>query len=235
MSEQVRDMFAEIADTYDSTNSVLSLGIHHLWRKKTVRESGAKAGHHVLDCATGTGDLALEFRKTVGAQGRVVGTDFCKEMLDFAPPKAASAGFPDVEWEVQDAMNLTYADDTFDIASISFGIRNVDDPVQGVRSMARGQQGGRRRPDAGFFRISVKPKPVRRVGTGAGKIPGLPPGCPQEFPVECKGQTTAIETRRRTNHSLPELGGSRYQVSAGRSRSGGSLPLLRPRVGAHPP
>ena len=137
MSEQVRDMFAEIADTYDSTNSVLSLGIHHLWRKKTVRESGAKAGHHVLDCATGTGDLALEFRKTVGAQGRVVGTDFCKEMLDFAPPKAASAGFPDVEWEVQDAMNLTYADDTFDIASISFGIRNVDDPVQGVRSMAR--------------------------------------------------------------------------------------------------
>ncbi|MEZ4459481.1 MAG: bifunctional demethylmenaquinone methyltransferase/2-methoxy-6-polyprenyl-1,4-benzoquinol methylase UbiE [bacterium] len=137
MSEQVRDMFAEIADTYDSTNSVLSLGIHHLWRKKTVRESGAKAGDHVLDCATGTGDLALEFRRTVGAQGRVVGTDFCKEMLDFAPPKAAAAGFPDVEWEVQDAMNLTYADDTFDIASISFGIRNVDDPVQGVRSMAR--------------------------------------------------------------------------------------------------
>ena len=137
MSEQVRDMFAEIADTYDSTNTVLSLGIHHFWRKKTVKESGAKKGHHVLDCATGTGDLAIEFRKTVGAEGRVVGTDFCKEMVDFAPPKAKAAGFPDMEWDVQDAMNLTYDDDTFDVASISFGIRNVDDPVQGVRSMAR--------------------------------------------------------------------------------------------------
>lgn len=137
MSEHVREMFADIADTYDSTNSVLSLGIHHLWRKKTVRESGAKTGDHVLDCATGTGDLALEFRKKVGNTGRVVGTDFCKEMLDFAPPKAAAAGFADIVWEVQDAMNLTYADDTFDIASISFGIRNVDDPLQCVRSMAR--------------------------------------------------------------------------------------------------
>lgn len=137
MSEQVRDMFAEIADTYDSTNTVLSLGIHHFWRKKTVKESGAKKGHHVLDCATGTGDLAIEFRKTVGAEGRVVGTDFCKEMVDLAPPKAKAAGFPDMEWDVQDAMNLTYDDDTFDVASISFGIRNVDDPVQGVRSMAR--------------------------------------------------------------------------------------------------
>ncbi len=137
MSEQVRDMFAEIADTYDSTNTVLSLGIHHFWRKKTVKESGAKQGHHVLDCATGTGDLAIEFRKTVGAEGRVVGTDFCKEMVDLAPPKAKAAGFPDMEWDVQDAMHLTYDDDTFDIASISFGIRNVDDPVQGVRSMAR--------------------------------------------------------------------------------------------------
>lgn len=137
MSEQVRDMFAEIADTYDSTNTVLSLGIHHFWRKKTVKESGARQGHHVLDCATGTGDLAIEFRKTVGAEGRVVGTDFCKEMVELAPPKAVAAGFPDMEWDVQDAMNLTYDDNTFDIASISFGIRNVDDPVQGVRSMAR--------------------------------------------------------------------------------------------------
>jgi demethylmenaquinone methyltransferase/2-methoxy-6-polyprenyl-1,4-benzoquinol methylase len=100
MSEQVRDMFAEIADTYDSTNTVLSLGIHHFWRKKTVKESGAKEGHHVLDCATGTGDLAIEFRKTVGAEARVVGTDFCKEMVDLAPPKAKAAGFPDMEWDV---------------------------------------------------------------------------------------------------------------------------------------
>lgn len=137
MSEEVRSMFAEIAESYDSTNTVLSLGIHHLWRKKAVKECGVKAGDHVLDCATGTGDLALEFRKTTGPEGRVVGTDFCKEMLDFAPRKAAKEGYPDIEWAVEDAMNLSFEDDTFDIASIAFGIRNVDDPAKGVASMAR--------------------------------------------------------------------------------------------------
>lgn len=137
MSEEVRSMFAEIAESYDSTNTVLSLGIHHLWRKKAVKECGVKAGDHVLDCATGTGDLALEFRKTTGPEGRVVGTDFCKEMLDFAPSKAAKEGYPDIEWAVEDAMNLSFEDDTFDIASIAFGIRNVDDPAKGVASMAR--------------------------------------------------------------------------------------------------
>lgn len=137
MSEEVRDMFAEIAPSYDSTNTVLSFGIHHLWRKKTVKESRAKTGDAVLDCATGTGDLAIEFREKVGADGRVVGTDFCKEMLEFAPPKAAAEGFTDILWEVQDAMDLSYADDTFDIASIAFGIRNVDDPVKALESMSR--------------------------------------------------------------------------------------------------
>lgn len=144
MSEQVRDMFAEIAPSYDSTNTVLSFGIHHLWRKKTVRESDVKPGDSVLDCATGTGDLALEFRKHVGDSGRVVGTDFCAEMLEFAPPKAAAEGFDDVEWEVQDAQALTYADNTFDVASIAFGIRNVDDPTKALQSMGRVVKSGGR-------------------------------------------------------------------------------------------
>lgn len=136
MSREVHDMFAEISGSYDRANSVLSLGVHHRWRKTTVRLSGASAGSRVLDCATGTGDLALEFKRCVGAEGRVVGTDFCADMLAFAPAKSERSGLP-VEWEVQDAMNLTYNDDTFDIASIAFGIRNVDDPVRALHSMAR--------------------------------------------------------------------------------------------------
>ena len=142
MSEEVRDMFAEIASTYDSTNTVLSMGIHHLWRKKTIKESGAKSGDAVLDCATGTGDLAIEFKKIVG-EGRVVGTDFCKEMVDLAPAKSKTAGL-EIEWEVQDAMNLTYDEDSFDIASISFGIRNVDVPLQALKSMGRVVKSGGR-------------------------------------------------------------------------------------------
>ena len=136
MSRQVRDMFAEIADAYDRTNSALSFGIHHVWRKRTVKESGAKRGDAVLDCATGTGDLAVAFAANVGPEGRVVGTDFCKEMLDYAPLKSRKLGFA-VEWEVQDVLNLPYPDAAFDISSIAFGIRNVDDPVLCLRNMAR--------------------------------------------------------------------------------------------------
>lgn len=136
MSRDVHDMFAAIADSYDRANGVLSLGVHRRWRARTVKESGAVAGDAVLDCATGTGDLALEFKRAVGVEGRVVGTDFCADMLAHAPAKAERTGMA-VEWEVQDAMALSYDDDSFDIASIAFGIRNVDDPVQALRSMAR--------------------------------------------------------------------------------------------------
>lgn len=136
MSEQVHDMFSEIAPSYDATNTVLSLGVHHLWRKKTVKLSDVSVGDAVLDCATGTGDLAIAYKKAVGDEGHVVGTDFNADMLSFAPEKAEEEGL-DIEWEVQDAMDLTYDDDTFDIASIAFGIRNVDDPAVALASMAR--------------------------------------------------------------------------------------------------
>jgi demethylmenaquinone methyltransferase/2-methoxy-6-polyprenyl-1,4-benzoquinol methylase len=136
MSEKVRSMFASIAGRYDITNTVLSLGTHHLWRSITVKESGVSAGQRVLDCATGTGDLALAFKEKVGKEGVVIGTDFCKEMLDLAPAKAAKEGL-DVTFEIADAMNLPYESNRFDVASISFGIRNVDDPLICLKEMAR--------------------------------------------------------------------------------------------------
>lgn len=136
MSEKVRNMFADIADDYDRINSILSFGVHNAWRKKTVLESGAKPGDRVLDCATGTGDLALEFKKTVGHDGYVLGTDFCKEMIEHAPAKADQKKLV-VEFEVADAMDLPYEDNSFDIASIAFGIRNVDDPSVSLKEMAR--------------------------------------------------------------------------------------------------
>ena len=136
MSKQVQQMFASIAPAYDRTNSVLSLGIHHVWRKNTVQVSGARTGMSVLDCATGTGDLALEFKKTVGPEGQVIGTDFCPEMMETAPAKSEAKQLH-VQFEVADAMNLPYPDHTFDISSISFGIRNVDDPSIALKEMAR--------------------------------------------------------------------------------------------------
>ncbi|MBU8897053.1 bifunctional demethylmenaquinone methyltransferase/2-methoxy-6-polyprenyl-1,4-benzoquinol methylase UbiE [Corallococcus sp. H22C18031201] len=136
MSTEVRQMFSSIATRYDVTNEVLSFGVHRLWRRTAVRLSGAKPGDRILDCASGTGDLALVFKRKVGAQGRVVGTDFCPEMLQVAPDKARQAGL-EVEFQVADAMALPFADDSFDVASIAFGIRNVDDPVKCLKEMAR--------------------------------------------------------------------------------------------------
>lgn len=136
MSTEVRQMFSSIAPRYDLTNQVLSLGIHRIWRRVAVRLSAAKPGDKVLDCATGTGDLALAFKRQVGPTGQVTGTDFCPEMLEGAPAKAAAAGL-DIRFEVADALSLPYPTATFDVASIAFGIRNVDDPVQCLKELAR--------------------------------------------------------------------------------------------------
>ena len=136
MSEEIRKMFADIAPRYDVVNTVLSFGVHRRWRKRAVRLSGAAAGASALDCATGTGDLALELKRAVGREGSVVGTDFCAEMMLTAPAKALAAGL-DVRYETADAMNLHYPNDMYDVATISFGIRNVDNPVVALREMAR--------------------------------------------------------------------------------------------------
>lgn len=134
--EIIRSMFSSVAHNYDKANSVLSVGIHHLWRTKLVQWSGLKNGNSVLDCATGTGDLAIAFKKVVGDSGKVIGTDFCPEMLSYAPQKAQKLNLP-IEFQVADVMALPFADNQFDLSSISFGIRNVSDPVQGLKEMAR--------------------------------------------------------------------------------------------------
>lgn len=135
MSEKVRKMFSDISGKYDFMNSLLSFGIHHRWRTRTVKLTEAANGMAVLDCASGTGDLAIKFKEAV-EDGRVVGTDFCEDMLVFAGPKAEKKNL-DIKFEFADVMNLQYKDGEFDISSISFGIRNVDDPVKGLSEMAR--------------------------------------------------------------------------------------------------
>lgn len=136
---KIRTMFASIARRYDRANTVLSGGVHHLWRRKAVRWSAVRPGDRVLDCATGTGDLAIAFRKAVGDEGRVVGTDFVPEMLEFARVKAN-----DIAFEVADVTRLPYDDASFDVASISFGIRNVNEPRKGIAEMARVVRSGGR-------------------------------------------------------------------------------------------
>ena len=132
----VRRMFASVAGSYDRANQILSFGLHHLWRAAAVRHSGALEGNRVLDCATGTGDLALAFARKVGSVGEVVATDFCDEMLVLAREKAARTGRP-IRFEQADVLALPYSSASFDVASIAFGIRNVEDPARGLKELAR--------------------------------------------------------------------------------------------------
>jgi demethylmenaquinone methyltransferase / 2-methoxy-6-polyprenyl-1,4-benzoquinol methylase len=139
--EIIKSMFKKVAPSYDKGNNVLSVGIHHQWRKKLVRLAKPQPGMKVLDCATGTGDLAIAFKKEVGPQGEVIGTDFSDAMMATAPTKARSRNL-DIQYQLADVMSLPFLDAQFDRVSISFGIRNVQDPRKAIGEMARVTKSG---------------------------------------------------------------------------------------------
>ncbi|MCC6510220.1 MAG: bifunctional demethylmenaquinone methyltransferase/2-methoxy-6-polyprenyl-1,4-benzoquinol methylase UbiE [Pirellulaceae bacterium] len=137
---RVRKMFEEIAPRYDLMNHVLSLGIDISWRKRTVRELRLDGVEPILDCCTGTGDLALMLSRRVGSGVRVIGTDFCLPMLTRAEKKKTTAGEGDaseVEFLEADTQSLPFQDGTFQAVTVAFGLRNVEDTDQGLREMTR--------------------------------------------------------------------------------------------------
>lgn len=134
--EDIKSLFTSVAHGYDAANDAMTFGMVRLWRRRLVKWSAAQPGDRVLDCATGTGDLALEFKRAVGASGAVIGTDFCESMLEKAPPKAQRAQL-DIEFRVADVTQLPFEDHSFDVCSIAYGIRNVNDPFRALSEMAR--------------------------------------------------------------------------------------------------
>lgn len=135
-ADQIRTLFSSVAHGYDKANDAMTLGMARLWRRKLVEWSGARTGDRILDCATGTGDLAIEFKRAVGPSGEVIGTDFCAEMLERAPAKAQRKNLS-VDFRMADAMNLPFVEGEFDVSSIAYGIRNVSDPARALSEMAR--------------------------------------------------------------------------------------------------
>ncbi len=128
------EMFDAIAHRYDFLNRIISLGIDQRWRRRTVDALRVSAGHHVLDVATGTADLAILTAKRTGAQ--VTGVDPSVNMLKHGQVKVDKRGLP-ISLVCGDAQDLTFADDTFDGATIAFGIRNVPDRARGLAEMNR--------------------------------------------------------------------------------------------------
>jgi len=128
-------MFAGIAPRYDLLNHVLSLNIDKRWRRKVanlLRDTLNDPNAIVLDVACGTGDLSLELNREAKAQ--IIGTDFCRPMLTVAREKTAGIAVPYVE---ADAMDLAFADDTFDALTIAFGLRNLPNFRNGLAELHR--------------------------------------------------------------------------------------------------
>ena len=136
-SRAVRTMFSGIASRYDLLNHLLSVNIDRSWRRsvrKTLADVLENEKAIVLDLACGTGDLSIELQTNAGAQ--VVGADFCRPMLDQAHTKTAERGLgmPLVE---ADALQLAFADDSFDAVTIAFGLRNLANFRDGLLEIGR--------------------------------------------------------------------------------------------------
>jgi demethylmenaquinone methyltransferase/2-methoxy-6-polyprenyl-1,4-benzoquinol methylase len=124
-------MFDRIAGRYDTVNTVLSFGTDAGWRRRAARATGLRPGASALDVACGSGRLTAELAR-LAAGGRVVGLDFSPRMLD-----VARRDHPRLEFIEGDAQNLPFEDSTFDAATIAFGLRNLADPLRGLREMTR--------------------------------------------------------------------------------------------------
>ncbi len=135
---RVAGVFHSVADNYDLMNDLMSAGIHRLWKHMTIEMSGVRKGHKVLDIAGGTGDLAAKFSKIVGSEGSVVLADINESMLKVGRDRLIDRGITEnVTFSQADAQYLPFPDNTFNVITIAFGLRNVTDKDMALRSMLR--------------------------------------------------------------------------------------------------
>ncbi|MCJ1707729.1 class I SAM-dependent methyltransferase [Microbacterium sp. VKM Ac-2923] len=125
-------MFDQVAAAYDRTNSVLSLGNDRLWRVATLRAVAPKKGERILDLAAGTGTSSMAF---VPSGAHVVAADFSRGMI--AEGRRRHGDVPNLEFVQADATDLPFRDGEFDAVTMSFGLRNVNDPRRALRELRR--------------------------------------------------------------------------------------------------
>ena len=134
----VGEVFDSVASKYDVMNDLMSFGVHRLWKRFTLDQSGVRPGQAVLDIAGGTGDLAGKFSKRVGKDGFVVLADINASMLFTGRDKLLDKGLIDnLDYTQANAEVLPFADESFDCITIAFGLRNVTDKDKALRSMNR--------------------------------------------------------------------------------------------------
>lgn len=138
---QVEQMFDNIAHRYDFLNHFLSLGIDNIWRKITINSLKSSKPQHILDVATGTGDLAFEALKRLKPE-KIVGLDLSEGMLSKARIKAKERKIDGIEFVKGDSEKINYPDETFDAVTVAFGVRNFEHLQEGLAEIYRVMQPG---------------------------------------------------------------------------------------------
>jgi len=135
--EQVEQMFDTISGNYDGLNRIISLGTDQSWRKKVINLVTSKNPESILDIATGTGDLAIQFAKK-SAASKIVGLDLSEGMLSVARKKVLDTQLSEkIEFIKGDSEALPFAENTFDAITVSFGIRNFENLEKGLSEILR--------------------------------------------------------------------------------------------------
>ena len=133
---RVAGVFDSVADNYDLMNDVMSLGVHRLWKRFAIEQSGARPGQRILDLAGGTGDLAARLSRMVGPQGEVVIGDINASMLNVGRARLLDRGVSgNVRFVQANAETLPFPPNSFDCIIIGFGLRNVTDKQKALEAM----------------------------------------------------------------------------------------------------
>ena len=136
--KKVTEVFHSVAKNYDVMNNIMSLGIHHLWKRFTVELSHVRPGQSVLDLAGGSGDLTRLMCKKVGESGQVVLADINEAMLTLGRDRLLDAGlYKNIDFVQGNAQYLPFSDNSFHCITMGFGLRNVTHKEQALRSMFR--------------------------------------------------------------------------------------------------
>jgi demethylmenaquinone methyltransferase/2-methoxy-6-polyprenyl-1,4-benzoquinol methylase len=137
-STDIQGIFNRIAPVYDDLNQRLSFGLHRIWKRMTVGWSEAAEGQTCLDLCCGSGDLALMLAEQVGRTGRVYGVDFSADQLAVAEQRSQQKHLTDrLHWTLADALDLPFESETFDAATMGYGLRNLTDIPQGLEELRR--------------------------------------------------------------------------------------------------
>ncbi|WP_326533289.1 bifunctional demethylmenaquinone methyltransferase/2-methoxy-6-polyprenyl-1,4-benzoquinol methylase UbiE [Pseudorhodoferax sp.] len=135
-ASRVREVFDSVAPKYDLMNDLMSAGLHRVWKRYTTLVANVREGQRVLDIAAGTGDLTRSFAKSAGSSGLVVHTDINEAMLRTGRDRLLDEGVV-VPSTVCDAEALPFADESFDLVSVAFGLRNMTHKDKAIAEMCR--------------------------------------------------------------------------------------------------